>query len=92
MHRSEKPVGKCHGCALNLRDRCGVYEDPHAMWQKHKTCPGFGNTALFEAWQAEKAAKTEDERKLKRREVAKLRRDEMHHNGDRHVIISSVQR
>lgn len=88
MHQSAKPVRKCVGCGLNLRDKCGVYANPHEMWHTHKVCPGFGNEKMLAEYQVAQAAKKSDARKDKRRQVTATRRAEPHHNGDQHVLMT----
>jgi len=88
MHRSGKPVRKCHGCGLNFRDHCGVYDNPHDMWRDHRVCPGYKNEKLLAAYLADQAKLQADKDKEKRRQIAKLRRTATHSNGDRHVLIS----
>ena len=91
MHRSSKPVRKCNGCGLNLGDKCGVYDNPHAQWQKRNGCPGYMNEALLQEYRQRTTKQKRDARKVKRKEAARNRRDEPHHDGDRHVMISTVQ-
>lgn len=89
MHTSSKPVRKCHGCGLNLRDRCGVYKSPHEMWHNRKRCPGHGNEALLKEYLSKQehvgGGKGKDARQLR----AKQRRTEPHYNGDRHISIAA---
>jgi hypothetical protein len=91
MHRSAKPVRKCHGCGLNLGDHCGVFENPHEMWAKHAVCPGYKNEKLLAQYQASQARKQVDVKKEKRRQVAKLRRTVTRIEGDRHVIMAVLR-
>jgi len=92
MHRSRKPVRKCHGCGLNFGDHCGVYVHPHEVWQRHAVCGGYKNEKMLAEYEAAQARKQADERKEKRKQVAKVRRSVPRQNGDRHVIIAAVQR
>jgi hypothetical protein len=89
MHQTAKPVGKCYGCGLNLGERCGIFENPHAMWQTHSVCPGFQNAELLAAYQESIAHKDIKVRKERRRLVAKMRRDYARHTGDRHVLMAA---
>jgi len=91
MHRSSKPVRKCNGCGLNLGDKCGVYDNPHVQWQRRNGCPGHMNEKLLQEYRERAAKDRTNARKAKRKEAAKQRRDESHHDGDRHVMISTVQ-
>jgi hypothetical protein len=88
MHHNAKPVRKCVGCGLNLRDKCGVFADPHAMWHGRRVCPGFGNEKMLAEYEASRAAQPADARKEKRRQTAEARRAERHHNGDQHVLMT----
>ena len=92
MHQSAKPVRKCHGCGLNLGDRCGVFENPHLMWERHAVCPGYKNEKLLAEYLAAEARKQADLRKEKRRLAAKLQHAVPHQAGDQHVIIAAVRR
>jgi hypothetical protein len=91
MHRSAKPVRKCHMCGLNLRDHCGVFKDPREMWEKHVVCPGYKNEKLLAEYLASQARKQIDAKKERRREIAKLRRTVTHVEGDRHVIMTALR-
>ncbi len=88
MHHTAKPVGKCYGCGLNLGDHCGVFADPRVMWQRHTACPGYMNAELLADYQASLSHKDANVRKEKRRLVAKMRQEETHHQGDRHVLMA----
>jgi len=82
VHKTRKPVRKCHDCKLNLGDRCGVFENPHEQW-KHGNCHGFGNDELCRQYAEEQAKHPPDEGKEKRRELAKEAKSETHHSGIR---------
>ena len=61
MRLHAKPVRKCHACLLNLGDSCWKYKSPRDQWRGGKTCPGFGNEALyleFHAWQKQPTVKS----------------------------------
>ena len=90
MHRSSKPVRKCNGCGLNLRDRCGVYDNPHGQWERRKQCSGYMNEKLLQEYEEHAAKLKLDARKIKRKEEAKKSRAEPHHDGDRHVMVTTV--
>ena len=89
MHRSEKPVRKCHGCGLNFRDHCGVFENPHNMWHNHNRCAGYMNEQLLAEYNERLAREQTDLKKEKRREVAKQRRTQTRYDRDRHVLMST---
>ncbi len=77
---SYKPSRRCHGCGLNLGDRCGAYPEPRAMWH-HRTCPGFKNEEMVAQFEAEKLKHPPDHAKDRRRETAKQRDSEPHWQG-----------
>ena len=81
MKPKHKPVRKCHGCGLNLGDRCGVYEVPAEMWH-HRACPGYKNEEMLKAYEAEQSRHPLDEKKKMRREAAKQRATEPHRQGN----------
>ena len=89
MYRSTKPVRKCHGCGLNLRDHCGVFGYPHDMWHNHRHCPGYMNEELLARYQAQQERTHPDPKREKRKQAAKIRDTAMHHDGDRHVFFSA---
>ena len=82
MHKTWKPVRKCHGCKLNLGDRCGVFDDPHKQWQSGE-CRGFGNDDLYQRYLDGQAKHPPDTDREERRERAKLAKTEPHHDGTR---------
>jgi len=47
MRHSNKPVRKCHACLLNRGDHCWLYKYPRGQWRDHRTCPAFGNEAVY---------------------------------------------
>lgn len=80
MHRTRKPVHKCHPCLLNLGDRCWAFDCPHDQWHNKSKCLGFENEELyakFRDWQEEPRPQTPKER---RREAQGERETEEHHN------------
>jgi len=83
MKLTRKPVRNCHGCGLNFGDHCGVYECPHDMWH-HRQCPGYKNEAMLAEYEEQIARQQSDKRKEKRKEIAKKRATEDHHQGTRH--------
>jgi hypothetical protein len=82
MHsrNSGKPIGKCKGCPLNLKKRCAVFSNPFEMWQKGK-CRGYGDEALLAEHVAAQAAVDAKQAKAARRETARRRKTEPHHDG-----------
>ena len=82
MKMNHKPVRKCHGCGLNLRDHCGVYEYPRQMWKRDK-CPGYKNEALLQNYTAEIERRQVKAAKEERRAKMKLRQTEGHWTGVR---------
>ena len=88
MHRNGKPVRKCHGCGLNFRDHCGVYDNPHEQWSHHRRCPGYMNEKMLADYEANRAGLQGDPKREKRKAVAKKRKTESHHDGDQHVLIT----
>ena len=81
MKRSSKPIGKCKGCELNVRDRCAAFEWPMAQWAKGK-CKGYNDAELIarHGAQAEDTLVTPRER---RQELFKLKKTEPHWQGVR---------
>ena len=75
-----RPIGKCKGCPLNLRKRCGVFQDPKEQWDRGK-CKGFMNEELHAEYlqkQSEFHAKTPKEI---RQEKSRRNKTEPHHDG-----------
>lgn len=46
----EKPVRKCHDCALNLGDHCWLFAYPRGQWRGARHCRAYGSKALEEAF------------------------------------------
>ena len=46
MNRKGKPVRKCHGCILNIGERCAIYEEPHDKWH-HSKCSSYNDQELY---------------------------------------------
>ena len=80
MHRSPKPVRKCHPCPLNLGDHCAVFPDPHEQWRSGK-CRGFKSEELYRQYLEEQARHPADPAKEERRSRARKARTEPHHDG-----------
>jgi len=49
------------------------------------------NETLLQEYRERTTKQKMDARKVKRKEAARNRRDEPHHDGDRHVMITTVQ-
>jgi hypothetical protein len=81
MHRHRKPVRPCHGCALNFRDHCGVYEEPRAMWERGQ-CSGYNNPDLIAEYERQRAA-SQPSPHDQRRAVQRLKATEPHYQGHR---------
>jgi len=84
MKLTKKPVHACRDCGLNLGDHCGVYDCPHDMWRRRK-CPGFQNEEMLKDYQDYVARHPEESSRAERREAAKRRASEDHHQGTRHA-------
>ena len=82
MHKSPKPVRKCHGCKLNLGDHCGVFPNPHKQWQAVK-CKGYKNDELYRQYLDDQARRPPDDSKELRQKSARLAKTEPHHDGTR---------
>jgi len=89
MHRTSKPVRKCNGCGLNLGDRCGVYSNPRDQWSGRSHCPGYMNDKMLAEFEEGRKATATDLKRQDRKDCARLRHTEGHHNGDRHVVASA---
>jgi len=75
-----KPIGKCHGCPLNLKKTCAVFDHPHEQWARGR-CKGFMNTEMFEAYLAEQAKGHQKTHKEERREKQEERKTIAHADG-----------
>ena len=87
MRPNHKPVRKCHGCGLNLRDHCGVHEYPREMWKRGK-CPGYKNEELLAGYLANLERKQVKIAKEERRAKMRLRQTEPHWQGVRAANVS----
>ena len=83
MHRTPKPVRKCHGCPLNLGPRCAVYESPHEQWHSRDKCPGYMNDAMLREYEARMAHPKSDHGRSDRRQKMKIAQTEVHYSGKR---------
>ncbi len=82
MNRKHKPARKCHGCILNLGERCAVYEDPHERWH-HSKCTSYNDEELYAKYKEDLEKHPPKEPKEHRKEVAKLHKTEEHHQGNK---------
>jgi len=83
MHRTHKPVRKCHGCPLNLGSRCAICECPHDQWHDRAKCPDYMNEALAEELKQRVSEATQDQASASRSMAMKLSRDVPHYQGNR---------
>ena len=81
MKRSRKPIGKCTGCELNLRDHCAVFEWPRDQWAKGK-CKGYNDPELIAQHKAETEGRPVTPRE-RRQAAFKLKKTEPHWQGVR---------
>ncbi len=82
MHKKGKPVRKCHGCILNIGDRCAIYEEPHDKWH-HSKCTSYNDQELYRKYKEDLEKHPEDDAKEQRRETAKKHKTEEHHQGNK---------
>ncbi len=80
MNRKGKTVRKCHGCILNLGERCAVYEDPHERWQ-HSKCSSFNDKDLYNKYLENLEKHPPNKPKEQRKATAKLRHTGEHRQG-----------
>ena len=80
MHKTRKPVRKCHGCKLNLDDHCAVFPYPHKRWSSGK-CKGFKNEEFYQKYLDDQTKHPPDPRHEQRREHARQTKTEPHHSG-----------
>ena len=80
MHKTPKPVRKCHRCPLNLGDRCAVFSNPRKQWDSG-TCRGLQDEALHRQHLERLAKHPTDRDKEDRRHRARLAKTEPHHDG-----------
>lgn len=83
MHRTQKPVRKCHDCPLNLGDSCGVFDIPHDQWHNRDKCPGYRNEVMAAEFEADLVKRKADHGRGKRREEMKVCRSSPHYQGQR---------
>ena len=86
MYRNfASPIRKCGKCKLNFKTHCGLFENPHEMWSKHRKCPGYLSEAHHQKYLESQEARLNKLRskpsRYARRQDAKLRHTEPHHDG-----------
>ena len=75
-----KPIGKCKGCPLNLRDQCAVFQYPHEEWS-HGHCKGYMNDVLHAHYLEERMQPHEKSHKeIRQKKMADLKTIE-HQDG-----------
>ncbi len=84
MKTHPKPVRECHGCPLNLVDRCAVYPEPVLKW-RHRRCEGFNNPDLILKYEKSKEVSGAHARKEARAVTARSAQTVDHRNG-RHPL------
>lgn len=83
MHRTHKPIRRCHGCPLNLGTRCAIYEFPHDQWHGKAKCPGYGNEVKMQEYELNLEKQHSDHGRGRRREDTKLSQTAPHFQGNR---------
>jgi hypothetical protein len=84
MYRNgSRPIRKCGKCKLNFKTHCGLFSNPHEMWNKHRKCPGHMSEKHFRQYteEQERLAQASKPAESARRRQAKLRKTEPHHDG-----------
>jgi len=79
-HDLRKPIGKCKGCPLNLKKRCGLFDHPREKWAKGK-CNGYMNEQLYAQYLEQQAEPPKRTLKEIRQEKAAQRNTEPHYDG-----------
>lgn len=86
MHRKNgRPVRKCGKCKLNFKTHCGLFANPHEIWNKHRKCPGYLSEVHYHKYlklQETRLGKLRSKPSVyARRQDAKLRHTEPHYDG-----------
>lgn len=83
VHTDRKPIGKCHGCPLNLKRSCAVFENPSKQWShSHNGCKGYMNEALYRRYLEEQGhEEPQKSRKQMRREKMNNLKTVEHQDG-----------
>ncbi|MEK6764770.1 MAG: hypothetical protein AABY49_00885 [Planctomycetota bacterium] len=80
MNRKGKPVRKCHGCILNIGERCAIYEEPHDKWH-HSKCSSYNDQELYRKYLEDLEKHSQKDSKKLRKEEAREHNTEEHHQG-----------
>ncbi len=80
MNKKGKPARKCHGCILNIGERCAIYEEPHDKWHNSK-CTSYNDQELYRKYLEDVEKHTQKNEKKQRMEGAKKHKTEEHHQG-----------
>ena len=82
---TRRAIRKCGKCKLNLRTHCGLFDNPRAMWHNHRKCPGYMKEEYYQEYlhRQERLAQMVSSKpsSLTRRQQAKIRHTERHHDG-----------
>ncbi|MBS1259398.1 MAG: hypothetical protein MAG551_02468 [Candidatus Scalindua arabica] len=82
MKRKGKPVRKCHGCILNIGERCAIFDEPHDKWHNSK-CSSYNDKELYRKYLEDLEKHPQSDAKIQRKEKAKLHNTEEHHQGNK---------
>ena len=88
MKKMYKPIHKCSGCGLNLKERCGIFEIPQDMWARGR-CPGYMNEKLLREYEETQRQVHEKTPKEIRQEIFKQRKTVPHWQG--HIASEVVK-
>ena len=83
MHRTHKPIRKCHGCPFNLGSSCAMYEFPHDQWHDKAKCPGYKNEVMRKEHEMRLARMPSDHGRSRRREEMRQQQTAPHFQGNR---------
>ena len=86
MKTHPKPVRECHGCALNLSDRCAVFPEPVLKW-RHRRCEGYNDPDLIREYEKSRDISGAHGRKQARAMTAQSARTVDHRNGRRPLAV-----
>ena len=73
MHKTTKPVRKCHGCKLNIGGRCAIFPDPRKQWRSGR-CKGYQDEQLYRQYLDGQAKHPPDKARERRRTEAEFER------------------
>ena len=80
MNRKGKPVRKCHGCILNIGERCAIFNEPHDKWHNSK-CSSYNDKELYRKYLEDLEKHSQEDSKKLRKETAREHNTEEHHQG-----------